>query len=249
MGRWHPRRTDSSMMKIYLAGELSSLSEHWRYQLTVGACERPKWDFEPVKKAILGAYHYTGPFPRYPEQDPEEWFRRRVAAIRCSDLVFSWLPDQVAAFEVGVAIGAGVKAAVAAPSGFWETTAADSMLWGATFYLSAVGAGPALVEAIKKVNSSEHYFNGVWRKMVGKFGGECKLCGDRIEPGEDIMWRKESDESRSGEVCHLECFLLNAPARVMDEDLQAAGMEVLRNRVRKLEEDNRRLMETVQDLA
>jgi hypothetical protein len=244
-------------MKIYLAGENKRdlTRTHWRYRLTIGACERVvagQWD--PKKKAILGAYHYAGPFiPVERIEDPNIPGHRfgehelRCAAIRSSDLVFTWLPSMMALYELGIAYGAGIKTAVAGPPGFWE--AGGVGLMHVDYELRCDAAPTALVEAVKRVQASGHFFNGVWRRMVGKFGSECIVCGDQTEIGDDIMWRKKSEEAKGGEVCHPECFVLNAPAKVMDKDLQAVGMELLRKRVRRLEEENSRLHETIQDLA
>lgn len=234
-------------MKIYLAGAnaVDSTRTHWRYQLTVSACENVKTGYwEPTQKAILGAYHYTGPFVFGAGQHSASDLRS--AAIRSSDLVFTWLPSSMALYELGVARGFGVRTVAAAPPGFWETTSCQDMV---DYQVSALAPSSALIEAIKYVKNSGHFFNGVWRRMVGKWGSACHICGGHTEVGENIMWRRKDDAAKGGDVCHLECFVLNAPARVMDKDLQAVGMELLRNRVRKLEEENSRLVETIQDLA
>ena len=236
-------------MKVYLAGEnkVDRSCTHWRHQLTIGACGRAAGDWNPAVKAILGAYHYTGPFIPVSDTEPFTEHKLRCAAIRSSDLVFTWLPTVMAVYELGIAQGVGTPTVLAAPPGFWEAGGVSPVHVG--YELRCDSAAVAIIEAVKIVKASGHFFNGVWRKMVGKFGSPCFICGDETEPGEDIMWRKKSEEIKAGEVCHVECFVLNAPAKAMDQDLQAVGMELLRKRVRSLQEENTRLLETVQDLA
>lgn len=242
-------------MKIYFAGfNPQGDVNSWQYQLTVGKCDMVKDDvWLPVKKAILGSYDYAGPFTpvestgrvgltsKYEEHD------LRRAAIRCSDLVFSWMPDHMALWELGLARGAGVKTAVAGPAEHWHRTGMSSI--GVDYKLEAAAAPLALIEAVKALNAEGHWANGVWRKMVSKWGSACMICGDSTEVGDDIMWRKKNEEDRGGDVCHIECFALNAPYAKMDQSLQEVGMGLLRKRVKEVEAEKARLIETIQDLV
>ncbi len=248
-------------MRIYLAGAHRRDDVHsWRYQLTLGRCDRVVAGFwEPSKKAILGQFHYSGPFiPVERIEDPDipgvrlQENELRCSAIRCSDLVFSWQPDLVALYELGLARGNGVKTSVSGTPGFWEAMkkgAAELNAIGVEFPLTAPAPAAGIIEAVRELKASGHFFNGVWRKMVSRYNNGCVICGEGNEIGEDIMWRKKSADAKGGDVCHVECFVLNAPRHKMSKDLQTVGMDLLRNRVRKLEQENALLLETVRDLA
>lgn len=238
-------------MKIYLAGvHKRGDMNSWQYQLTLGRCDHVVAGYwEPSKKGILGSYDYAGPFiPVEQVEDPDipgvrfKEHDLRLAALRCSDVVFSWMPDVTAFWELGVARGARVKTIVASPSGIYDWLGPD-------YQVHATSPPTALIEALKQFKDSGHFFNGVWRKMISKWANTCAICGDANEIGDDIMWRKKDEEARGGDVCHVECFVLNAPYKKMDKELQALGMGLLRKRVRRLEQENDRLVETVQDLA
>lgn len=236
-------------LNIYLAGELASAPDRdWRSDivksenLVADVTEAGMWPI--YKKAVRRAHHYTGPYYNHPGEDEltvDEATSLRATALLQANMVFYYMglsSDPTAMFELGFAVGAGIPTAICKPPNGHNPDREQFPIWlvlkGVDLVATHSKPAEAFDLAIPKVRGLVNDNpNARWAYMTeNKWGSDCYYCGDETEKGLPFMWKKNEGRSYTA---HIECFVKQAPARVVEA---SAKKEMLDTLIEVLREEN-----------